>query len=134
MIVNVPVSPGELIDKMTILEIKSERITDEARLAHVATELAALTRARDSAFKAAGLTTLPPTLIVLSADLKAVNATLWEIEDDIRACERAQDFGARFIELARAVYITNDKRSALKQEINRLLGSALTEVKSYAKY
>lgn len=134
MIVNVPVSPGELIDKMTILEIKSERIEDPSRLAHVATELAALTRARDTAFAAAGLASPPPTLMVLTADLKAVNAALWEIEDHIRDCERAQDFGARFVELARSVYITNDRRSALKQEINRLLGSALIEVKSYAKY
>ncbi|MBT4865441.1 MAG: hypothetical protein HON53_10015, partial [Planctomycetaceae bacterium] len=70
----------------------------------------------------------------LTAELKAVNEALWEIEDDIRDCERAQDFGPRFIELARSVYVTNDQRAALKREINDLLGSRIVEEKSYASY
>lgn len=124
----VPISPGELIDKITILEIKAERIADAAKLAHVRAELDALAavRARSVPGSAA--------LNALTGDLRAVNADLWQIEDDIRDCERAGDFGPRFVELARAVYVTNDRRAALKREINTALGSALVEEKSYRPY
>ena len=126
--IRVAVSAGELIDRITILEIKSERFDDAAKLENVRTELEALTAARRSA--------LPPSagLSRLSADLKAVNQRLWQIEDDIRACEAAQDFGPRFVELARAVYFANDERSRLKRQINELTGSAIVEEKSYTTY
>jgi hypothetical protein len=129
MTITVPTSAGELIDKITILEIKAERITDPARLGHVRTELAALVATRAAAWAQPA-----PALATLTAALKQVNQALWDVEDEIRGCERARDFGARFIELARAVYRTNDRRAALKHEINQLLSSALVEVKSYAAY
>lgn len=117
----VPVSPGELIDKMTILRIKSERITDPAKLSNVRHELEVLGAvARD----------LPPTPIQ-SEELYQINLTLWQIEDDIRACEARQDFGPEFIRLARAVYQTNDRRAEVKKQINLLLGSQIVEEKSY---
>jgi len=124
----VEVSAGELIDKITILEIKAMRIADPARLANVRTELDALRAARAEA--------LPQNSDVdgLVAELKAVNEALWEIEDAIRDCERDGDFGPRFIELARSVYRTNDRRSALKRAINEALGSRLVEEKSYREY
>ena len=122
------IAPGELIDKITILRIKSERIADEAKLKNVRTELGILneTLAKD----------VPASdeLTRLDAALQSVNEELWEIEDDIRDCERAGDFGPEFIRLARAVYVTNDKRAALKKEINLLLGSNIVEEKSYAAY
>ncbi|MCP5373242.1 MAG: hypothetical protein H6907_16060 [Hyphomicrobiales bacterium] len=124
----VPVAPGELIDKITILDIKRERITDPAKLANVDREWEALTAVRDAAVPESA------ELARLGADLKAVNERLWEIEDAIRDCERAGDFGAAFVELARAVYVTNDRRAALKRAINELLGSPLVEEKSYAAY
>lgn len=128
MSVLVPVSWGEVIDKITILEIKAERLTDPAKLANVTRELAELAAVRDREFAGhAGLAQL-------AAELKAVNEALWVIEDDIRDCERARDFGAGFVELARAVYVTNDQRSRVKRKINDLLGSALVEEKSYAPY
>ncbi|MEO5374291.1 MAG: DUF6165 family protein [Alphaproteobacteria bacterium] len=127
-VITVEVSTGELIDKITILEIKAARMTDAEKLRNVHLELATLTAARD------GATRPSPELERLTGDLKAVNEALWDIEDDIRACERAGDFGSRFVELARAVYRTNDRRSALKRDINQLLGSRLVEEKSYAPY
>ncbi len=122
------IAPGELIDKITILRIKSERIGDEAKLKNIRTELAILneTLAKDVPASEA--------LSRLDAALQAVNEELWVIEDDIRDCERAGDFGAEFIRLARAVYVTNDKRAALKKDINVLLGSNIVEEKSYAAY
>ncbi len=126
--VSVEVSPGELIDKITILEIKLERIEDEDKLKNVKLECETLTRARDEAIEAT------PKLEKLTADLKDSNERLWEIEDDIRQCEHDKDFGDRFVELARAVYVNNDQRSRLKREINELLGSHLIEEKSYAAY
>lgn len=129
MIVNTPISAGELIDKITILEIKAERIADAARAEHVRKELAALNAARATA-----ILSPPVELASLTIALKQVNAALWDIEDQIRECERGKDFGARFVELARAVYMTNDRRAALKNDINQLLASAFVEVKSYAKY
>ena len=123
----VPISPGELLDKITILEIKLARIADPAKLANVRRELEAL-----GAVEA----TLGPadSLPALRQSLRAINETLWEIEDDIRDCERAGDFGPRFVELARAVYHTNDRRAAVKREVNLALGSRLIEEKSYAAY
>jgi len=126
--ISVEIAPGELIDKITILEIKLERITDKAKLVNVRLEWETLTKARDGAIKAS------PDLERLSAKLKAANEALWEIEDDIRDCERDKEFGETFVRLARSVYISNDKRAALKREINELLGSSLIEEKSYAAY
>ncbi|MBF0354821.1 MAG: hypothetical protein HQL43_06245 [Alphaproteobacteria bacterium] len=124
----VEIPAGELIDKITILEIKAERIHDDAKLVNIRAELTTLAQTRDQAMKAS------PELAALTAKLKSVNEALWVIEDDIRDCERAKDFGSRFIELARAVYITNDERANLKREINLLMGSRLIEEKSYAPY
>lgn len=124
----VPVSWGELLDKITILEIKSERITDPAKLANVARELDAL---RD-VVTAAG--SLPDAATPLMDALRQVNAELWDVEDEIRDCERNKAFAERFITLARAVYHQNDRRAALKRELNDLLGSELVEEKSYQAY
>lgn len=124
----VEIAPGELIDKMTILLIKMERMTDPQRLRNVSVELETLTAARDQALPSS------EELDELSAELKAVNENLWEIEDAIRICERDGDFGSRFVELARSVYFNNDRRAALKRQINELLGSRLVEEKSYAPY
>jgi len=126
--VSVDVAPGELIDKITILEIKLERIEDEAKLANARIEYETLSKARDAAIAQSA------DLDRLSVELKSINEALWEIEDDIRDCERAKDFGDDFVKLARAVYVTNDKRMAVKRQINDLLGSHLVEEKSYAAY
>ncbi|MEO0034977.1 MAG: hypothetical protein RLZZ501_1000 [Pseudomonadota bacterium] len=128
MSVLVPVSWGEVIDKITILEIKAERLGDPAKLANVQRELDALAAVRDRAFPGhAGLA-------ALAGELKTINESLWEIEDEIRDCERARDFGETFVRLARSVYVTNDRRAAVKRRINDLLGSDLVEEKSYAPY
>jgi len=123
----IPVAPGELIDKLTILRLKRERIADPAKLANVRHEEAMLGAV------AAGLPP-SPRLAELWQELYAINARLWVIEDDIRNRERAGDFGPRFIALARAVYRVNDERAAVKKAINLHLGSALIEEKSYADY
>ncbi len=128
MLVQVPVSWGEMLDKITILEIKKERITDKGKLANVCREYEELCKTRDA------LIIMPPEVAGLVAELKQINEKLWEIEDDIRDCERSKDFGAKFIELARGVYYTNDDRMRVKREINDALGSALVEEKSYAAY
>jgi hypothetical protein len=125
----VPVSIGEVVDKITILEIKSERLSDPERLSNVREELSQLSAAFETRFPDTS-----PELDELIADLKTVNSALWEIEDDIRDCERQRSFDDRFVELARAVYQTNDRRAALKREINVLLGSQLIEEKSYSSY
>ena len=127
-VISVEISPGELIDKITILEIKLDRIDDAEKLVNVKHEFETLTAARDDALKQT------PELDRLSMELKQANERLWEVEDDIRDCERAKDFGDAFIKLARAVYIHNDERSQLKRQINELLGSSLIEEKSYAAY
>ncbi|HKY94065.1 MAG TPA: DUF6165 family protein [Kiloniellales bacterium] len=121
------ISPGELIDKITILEIKSERLSDAAKLANVRY---ALERLRTTRALLDGEAALPP----LEAALKAVNAQLWQIEDEIRDCERRGDFGPAFVALARQVYRQNDRRAELKKAIDRLYGSAMTEEKSYRAY
>lgn len=124
----VETAPGELIDKITILEIKSERIDAPGKRANVVRERRVLETARDASIPAS------PDLDRLTAELRQVNAALWDIEDDIRACERAGDFGEKFVTLARSVYRTNDRRAALKRAINDLLGAAIVEEKSYAAY
>jgi len=126
--IKVPVSPGELLDKITILRIKSQRMTDAAKLANVRLELDALqdTWAR-SAYARADIDAEVSALL-------AVNERLWVIEDDIRDQERAQNFGAEFIRLARAVYVENDERAAIKRRINLKLGSSIVEEKSYREY
>jgi hypothetical protein len=124
----VEIAPGELIDKITILHIKRERIADAGKLAHVRAELAALEAARDRALPSSD------ELTRLTAELRAVNEALWQIEDDIRECERSGDFGPRFVELARSVYRRNDERAALKRQINELLGAAFSEQKAYTAY
>ena len=124
----VPVSPGELIDKLTILALKSAKITDAAKLANVHHEQSVLQAVVDAQIP------MDDTLRRLWDDLHAINAELWVIEDDIRICEREGDFGAEFIRLARAVYVTNDKRAEVKKAINLHLGSAIVEEKSYEEH
>jgi len=124
----IPGAPGELLDKITILEIKVERITDADKRANSALELELLQKLRKDDVPSSA------ELDRLFTDLKAVNEALWVIEDDIRDHERDGDFGPSFIELARSVYRQNDKRAALKREINVLLGSPIVEEKSYAEY
>jgi len=128
MKIAVDIAPGELIDKLTILEIKLEKIKDERKLANIRSEYADLMRVfRSSIVETSRLT-------ALIAELKRINATLWEIEDDIRDQERAGTFGQAFVDLARSVYRTNDLRAATKREINELLNSAIIEEKSYSSY
>jgi len=126
--VKVEISPGELIDRITILEIKAARIGDEAKRANIGVELSELTAARQAAVP------LSDRLTALTGELKEVNEALWDIEDEIRALEAAVEFGPAFIELARSGYKTNDRRSALKRKINELLGSRLIDEKSYTPY
>ncbi len=123
-----PISPGELLDKLTILEIKSERISDPDKLANVRHERQLLERV----WRESGLSS--DAVMELKAQLRTINEALWDIEDDIRDCERDRDFGERFVELARSVYRTNDRRSEVKKAINLELGSAIVEEKSYADY
>ena len=126
----VPISPGELLDKITILRIKSARIQDAAKLANVRLELGLLTQIWEAA--AAGAAGAD-----VSADiqaLQAVNEQLWDIEDKIREQESAQAFDAEFIALARQVYLRNDERAAVKKRINTRMGSRIVEEKSYAGY
>lgn len=124
----VPISPGELLDKITILRIKAARIRDSAKLGNVQIELEWLERVwRDSGAAI-------PAIAADEAELQRVNSALWDIEDRIRDKERAGAFDAEFIELARAVYVTNDERAAAKKRINTALGSRIVEEKSYAEY
>jgi len=127
-LISVPVSFGELIDKITILEIKSARMHDAAKLANVRTELDLLNTT---------WVQNPASHIDIAAErglLKAVNEALWEIEDRIRVKEKAQAFDAEFVELARSVYFRNDERATFKRDINLKLGSQLVEEKSYEDY
>ena len=126
--IQIEIAPGELIDRLTILDIKIQRIADEQKRENVRFEREVLVRARDAA--------IPQSVQLedLTQQLRAVNEALWEIEDQIRDCERRQDFGPRFVELARSVYRKNDRRADLKRQINQVLGSKLIEEKSYAAY
>ena len=126
--IQAPVSFGELLDKIAILQIKSERMSDEAKLANVRNELSAL-ESTWMAHPAAG-----HDIVGLRAQLKAVNERLWVIEDDIRIKEKAQEFYAEFIKLARSVYFENDERAKIKKDINLALGSSYVEEKSYQDY
>jgi len=131
------VSPGELFDKLTILEIKIERIDDAVKLANVKKEYKILSKIRDEHVAASDTLSNGASTSALSRlvkQLKRVNETLWVIEDDIRDCERREDFGKIFVELARSVYIENDQRAVLKKKINTLLHSNLFEEKSYQAY
>ena len=126
--IKIPISPGELLDKITILRIKSERMSDPAKLSNVRLELRSLEETWSGSAYAK---------IDIEADVTAllrVNERLWVIEDDIRDRERAQDFGAEFIRLARAVYFENDERAAIKRRLNLKLGSTIVEEKSYREY
>jgi len=126
--VQVPISPGELLDKITILEIKSERMSDPEKLENVRRELGLL---RETWVRA-----VPPDATVrrIHGELKRINESLWVIEDDIRDKERLREFDQRFIELARSVYFTNDERARVKKELNTHLGSEIIEEKSYQDY
>ncbi len=124
----VPISPGELLDKITILEIKSERIVDPQKVANVRHELGLLSKVWSDSV------TEDTTISDLHQLLKSINEKLWEIEDDIRDEERHDRFGERFVELARAVYVTNDKRAQAKKDVNLHLGSDIVEEKSYKNY
>lgn len=128
MHLTVKTSPGEYLDKLTILEIKSERMSDPAKLANVRRELELLR----SDWAASPLARHDVAALV--GELKAVNEALWEIEDRIRLKEAEKAFDGEFIELARSVYRTNDRRAALKRELNVRLGSEIVEEKSYADY
>ena len=126
--IKVPISPGELLDKLTILRIKSKRMSDAKKLVNVRSELQELEQTWSGSLY---------SKIDISADIDAlqvVNEKLWDIEDEIRDKERAQSFDAGFVRLARAVYFENDERAAIKRRINVTLGSTLVEEKSYASY
>ena len=126
--INVPISPGELVDKITILEIKKEFINDIKKQKNINHEYNLLMQIyNDNVSQTGGVESL-------KSDLKKINLSLWKIEDDIRDCERDKIFDNTFVELARSVYFTNDKRSKIKLEINLLLNSSLVEEKSYKDY
>jgi hypothetical protein len=127
MEVSIPVSVGELVDKLSILEIKSANIEDEAKRKNVVHEENLLRELFQS--KAPSR-----ELVEKKAELKAINLDLWHVEDQLRTFERSNYFGGEFIKLARAVYQLNDKRAEIKREINNLSGSSIVEEKSYAKY
>ena len=126
--IKVPISPGELLDKITILRIKSQRMSDPVKVANVSLELRALEATwSNSAYARIDIESEVTALL-------KVNERLWVIEDDIRDKERAQAFDAEFIRLARAVYFENDERAAIKRRINTTLGSSIVEEKSYRDY
>ncbi len=127
-LIRIPVAPGELIDKITILEIKAERISDFDKLENIRRELEILKYEQDQ--------NLPLTTVItdLTSKLKDVNERIWDLEDTIRDCERSKDFGEVFLDTARMIYRTNDERAALKKEINLHLGSQIVEEKSYSAY
>ena len=127
-IITAEISPGELIDKITILEIKMDQITDDKKLKNIKTEWDTLNQSRENKIL------ISAKLDELTAELKTINETLWVIEDDIRECEHRKEFGEAFITLARSVYLNNDYRAQVKRKINKLLGSRLIEEKSYSDY
>jgi len=128
MSIMAPISAGELVDKITILRVKAARIGDAAKEANVRKELAMLEVTAAEALPAT------PEIERLTGELAEVNCALWDIEDAKRDCERRQDFGPRFVELARSVYIENDRRAAIKRAINEAAGSDIVEEKSYQPY
>ena len=128
MQLHVPVSVGEVLAKITILQIKLAHISDAEKRVNVQNELDALLPL------VAGDSFITGQMQTLIAELKSVNEALWKIEDDIREQEAAKNFGEEFVRLARAVYVTNDKRAAIKKKINLATGSALIEEKSYESY
>ena len=127
MIINTPVSLGELVDKISILHIKNLNIKDSEKIKLVKEELSLLNKTLDDHINRNDIQSHLDSLI-------AINTKLWVIEDDIRDCERNKIFDQKFIELARSVYFTNDKRSTVKLEINKKFGSQIIEVKSYEQY
>ena len=126
--IKIDVAPGDLIDKITILEIKLERIQDATKLKNIRIEIEALYKTRDENI------TPSSELEGFAGELKTINEALWKIEDDIRECERNGNFGEIFVQLARSVYINNDKRANLKRQISILLGAGIIEEKSYTPY
>ena len=127
MLINTPISLGELVDKISILMIKQRNINDQSKLIHVNKELKFLEK---TLYKQINKDEIKNYL----DELTTINSKLWVIEDDIRDCERRKEFNQKFIDLARSVYFTNDKRSEVKSEINKKFGSDLVEVKSYEEY
>ena len=127
MIINTPVSLGELVDKISILHIKNINIKDDEKLKLIREELELLNQTLNKQFKKNDIQKYLDSLI-------EINSKLWAIEDDIRDCERNKKFDQTFIDLARSVYFTNDKRSEVKLEINKKFGSKIIEVKSYEEY
>ena len=125
--ISVEIAPGELFDKITILQIKVERVVDPGKLRNIRAELSDLLAARDRALPAALLPGLEPIV----EELKRVNEAIWDVEDELRLFERRHDFGPAFVDLARSVYRNNDRRAALKRQINERLGSRLFEEKAY---
>ena len=122
------ISPGELLDKISILEIKLEKIKDKADQEEINKEYKILKEVQNSSLE------VTDKLKTLFKEIKEINLNLWNIEDKLRICEKNKDFGQTFIELARGVYLNNDKRSKIKSEINKILGSNIREIKQYANY
>ena len=127
MLINTPISLGELVDKISILIIKQKNITDETKLDHVKKELDFLQKTLMNYVQQEEINDYLENLI-------NINSKLWKIEDDIRECERKKLFDQTFIDLARSVYFTNDERAKVKNDINKTFGSELVEVKSYEEY
>ena len=127
MLINTPVSLGELLDKISILIIKEKNIVDDQKQYHIKNELEVLNKTLENSISRSQAKEYIEKLI-------EINSELWFIEDDIRDCEKKKQFDQKFIDLARAIYITNDRRSEIKLEINKKFGSDLIEVKSYEKY
>jgi len=122
------ISAGELLDKISILEIKLDKIKDKESLIEINKEYASLNETKNSSIS------ITKDLVNLTKQLKETNMKLWSIEDEKRMCEKNKDFGKKFIELARSVYLNNDKRAKIKSEINKLLGSNIKEIKKYINY
>ena len=122
------ISAGELLDKISILEIKLEKVKDKTNLEEINKEYKILKKAQDSNIETT------EKLKALFNDIKEINLNLWDIEDRLRICEKNKDFGQNFIKLARQVYLNNDKRSKIKSEINKILGSNIKEIKQYVNY
>lgn len=123
----VEISNGELLDKFSILEIKMGNITDPSKLVNIENEYRELTNDCTDLLRSSSISSL-------YSELKSINQKLWNVEDDIRECERRKDFGQEFVSLAREVYFTNDERARVKKEINLVSGSSLVEEKSYQAY